>query len=149
RATISALAPNFGEERLTGLGVDVIKAEAKFVDEDTLGAGDFVIQARRFIVATGSKPLIPTIPGLDRVETFTHEALLSHLARLPKLVVVGADGHGLALAQAYRRFGSQVTVVEPNQALPLDDPELTGAALDAARREGLSILEGARIERVE
>jgi pyruvate/2-oxoglutarate dehydrogenase complex dihydrolipoamide dehydrogenase (E3) component len=146
---IDAIAPNDSVERYNGLGVDVIKASARFIDNDTVEAGDYRIKARRFIVATGSKPLIPPIPGLDRVPFYTNETIFAKTHRVSHLLIIGAGPVGLELAQAHRRLGSEVTVVEAGRALSKDDPELREYLLKSLRAEGVRILENARVERVE
>ncbi len=144
-----AMAANVSAERLNGLGVDVIKASAHFSDPDTVEAGSHVIRARRFIVATGSAPLIPPIPGLDRIPYFTSETIFSHIHRMPHLIVMGGGSVGLELAQAYHRLGSDVTVIDAGPVLPRDDPELRAHVLKCLRNEGIRIVENARIERIE
>ncbi len=104
-------------ERYNGLGVDIVKASARFIDKDTVEAGNFHIKARRFIVATGSAPLIPPIPGLDRIPYFTNETIFTNIHRIAHLIIIGGGPVGLELAQAHRRLGSEVTVVEASRAL--------------------------------
>jgi pyruvate/2-oxoglutarate dehydrogenase complex dihydrolipoamide dehydrogenase (E3) component len=149
QSVIDAIAPYDSVERFNGLGVQVIKASARFADKDTVEAGAYQIKARRFIVATGSVPFVPPIPGLDRVPYFTNETIFSNAHRLPHLLIVGGGPIGLELAQAHRRLGSDVTVVEAARALPRDDPELRDTLLKALRDEGVRILENARVERIE
>ncbi len=149
QAVVEAMTPEVSAERYNGLGVDVIKAGARFLDHATVAAGDYDIKARRFIVATGSAPLVPPIPGLDRVPYFTNETIFSHIHRIPHLIVMGGGSVGLELAQAHRRLGSDVTVVSAGPALPRDDAELRGHVLKCLREEGIRVLENARIERIE
>ena len=73
--TIRAVAPNDSAERLAGLGVRVIRAKAAFKDRRTLIAGDVEIRARRFVIATGSRPAVPSIAGLDRSPFLTNETI--------------------------------------------------------------------------
>src|SRR5690606_37745538 len=113
---MAELANNDAAERLDGLGVDVIKADARFLDRNTVVAGDRLIKARRFIIATGSSPLVPPIPGLDRVPFFTNETIFDNNRRLSHLLVIGGGAIGLELAQAHRRLGSEVTVLEAEKA---------------------------------
>ena len=148
-AAAEALAPDVSAERLNGLGINVIKASARFTAPDTVEAGDYEIKARRFIVAAGSRPLVPPIPGLDAIPYFTSETIFSHIFRIPHLVILGGGSHGLEFAQAFRRLGSEVTVVEAGPALSRDDPELRGYLLKCLRDEGIRVVENARIERIE
>ena len=149
QSVIDAIAPNDSAERFNGLGVDVIKGEARFLDKDTVSVGSATIKARRFIVASGSAPLIPPIPGLDRVQYFTNETIFKNSYRFGHLLIAGGGPVGIELAQAYRRLGSEVTVIEAGKALSRDDPELRDVVLKALREEGVRIIENARVERVE
>lgn len=148
-AVIAAIAPNDSVERFEGLGVTVIKAHARFIDKETVAAGDHRITARRFVIATGSSPLVPPIPGLEDVPYFTNETIFDNAEPIGHLVVVGGGPIGMELAQAHLRLGAQVTVLEGLTALAKDDPEMTAVVLDHLRREGLDIREGAKVQRVE
>jgi pyruvate/2-oxoglutarate dehydrogenase complex dihydrolipoamide dehydrogenase (E3) component len=109
---IAAIAPVDSVERFTALGVRVIKGHAAFKDRRTVVVGDTEIRARRFVIATGSAPAVPPIPGLDQGVYLTNETILD-LTTLPKhLIVIGAGPIGLEMAQAFRRLGSNVTVCE-------------------------------------
>jgi len=145
---IDAIAPNDSVERFTALGVKVIKATAQFISRDTVLAGDQRIRARHFVVATGSSPAVPPIPGLDAVPHFTNETIFDAREQIDHLIIIGGGPIGLELAQAYRRLGSRVTVLEAMKALGKDDPELSEVVLNAVRAEGVDIREGALVERV-
>lgn len=148
KRTIANAAPNASPERFAGLGVRVIAAAGKFVDKSTVVAGDFRITARRFVIATGSAPVIPAISGLQDVPYFTNETIFENAKPLPHLIVIGAGATGLEIAQAYRRLGSQVTVLDAAQALGDEDPELAAVLLTKLSGEGIAIREGVRITRV-
>jgi pyruvate/2-oxoglutarate dehydrogenase complex dihydrolipoamide dehydrogenase (E3) component len=148
RGVMTALAPNAARERLTGLGVHVVEGAARFIDPRTVAVGDLKIQARRFVIATGSVPIIPAIPGLAVTPHFTAETIFD-LDEIPRhLIVVGAGGVGLELAQAFRRLGSEVTVLEAATPLAGDDPESAGLVLDALAREGITLRTGVKIANV-
>ena len=146
---IAAIAPNDSVERFTGLGVRVIQATGRFLDKATVEAGNYRIRARRFVIATGTSPLVPPIPGLDQVPYFTNETIFDNRSKLDHLIVIGAGPSGLELAQAHLRLGSKVTVLESLKAMGKDDPELVSVLLKRLRDEGLLIREGAFVERVE
>jgi len=148
QGVIAAIAPNDSVERFTGLGVKVIPAAGHFITRDTLLAGDQRIRARRFVIATGSSPLIPPIDGLDRVPYFTSETIFDNREKLEHLIVIGAGPIGLELAQAFLRLGSRVTVIEAAKALGQDDPEMSEVVLKRVRAEGLELREHATVERV-
>lgn len=142
REVIEAVAPNFTRERFAGLGVRVITGAARFSDADTLAVDDFAIKANRFVIATGSSPVIPAIPGLLDTPHFTSESL-ADLAELPRrLIVIGAGAAGLELAQAFRRLGAEVSVLEAAIPLAREDPECAAIVLDALEREGVKLRAG-------
>ncbi|MDP3895640.1 MAG: FAD-dependent oxidoreductase [Mesorhizobium sp.] len=149
KAVIAAIAPNDSVERFTALGVHVIQAEAKFTGPRTVTAGEFEIRARRFVVATGSSPLVPPIPGLDTVDYLTNETIFEQTRKPGHLVIVGGGPIGMELAQAHRRLGCDVTVLEGMKALGKDDPELAAHVLKSLRAEDIVIREGAKVTAVE
>lgn len=148
KSTIARATPNTSSERFAGLGVRVIAAAAKFVDKSTVVAGDFRITARRFVIATGSSPVIPPIPGLQDVPYFTNETIFENAKPLAHLIVIGSGAHGLELAQAYRRLGSQVTILDTARALADEDPELAAVLLAKLCDEGIAIRDDVRVARV-
>jgi pyruvate/2-oxoglutarate dehydrogenase complex dihydrolipoamide dehydrogenase (E3) component len=150
---IGAIAPNDSKERFTGLGVRVIEGEARFRDTRTVVVGPendvkFEIKARRFVVATGSLPVVPTISGLENVPFLTNENAFEQRERPKHLIVIGGGPIGLELAQAFRRLGSEVTVLEVVQPLGCEDPECAAIVLDAFAREGITVRSGVKVERV-
>lgn len=149
RDTIAAIEPNDSVERFTSLGVTVIKAEARFRDPRTVVAGETEIRARRFVIATGSSPFIPPVPGLDSVPFLTNETIFEQRRRPNHLLILGGGPIGIELAQAHRRLGSKVTVIEAQKALGREDPELASLALEKLRAEDIAILEGSKVMRVE
>lgn len=149
QSVIAAIAPNDSVERFTGLGVEVIQGTGRFKDRRTVVVGDREIVARRFVIATGSSPAVPPIPGLDRVPYFTNETIFNNSRHLERLIVIGGGPIGLELAQAHLRLGSAVTVVEAFKAMGKDDPELSAVVLERLRAEGLQILDGVKVEKVE
>jgi pyruvate/2-oxoglutarate dehydrogenase complex dihydrolipoamide dehydrogenase (E3) component len=148
KAVIAAIAPNDSVERFTGLGVRVITAAGRFIDKNTVIAGEHRITARRFIIATGSSPVVPPIPGLAEVPYFTNETIFDNTTKLTHLIIIGGGPIGLELAQAHRRLGSQVTVLEGAKAMAKDDPELAAVVLARLRNEGVDIREGALVKSV-
>jgi pyruvate/2-oxoglutarate dehydrogenase complex dihydrolipoamide dehydrogenase (E3) component len=149
RDVIDAVAPNFARERFAGLGVRIIDGAARFTDADTVAVGDFTIKANRFVVATGSSPLIPAIPGLLDTPHLTSETV-ADLAQLPRhLIVIGTDAAGLELAQAFGRLGSEVTVLEEAATLlAREDRECAEVVLDALEREGVKLRTGVEVTNV-
>lgn len=146
---VASIAPNDSVERFAGLGVHVIHGAASFTDGTTVVAGDSRITARRFVIATGSTPAIPSIAGLDSVPYSTNETIFDRRQKIDHLIVIGGGPAGLELAQAYLRLGSRVTVLEAVKALGKDDPELSEFVLGHLRAEGVDLREGSRVEQVE
>ena len=148
RRVIAAIAPNDSRERFGGLGVRVIAGAARFKDAATVAVDNLEVKARRFVVATGSSPAIPPIPGLADTPHLTNETIFD-LAECPEhLVVIGAGPVGLELAQAFRRLGADVTVVEAATPLAKDDPECAEVVLDQLKRDGVVIRLGVVVTRV-
>ncbi|MFQ5534988.1 MAG: dihydrolipoyl dehydrogenase family protein [Sphingomonadales bacterium] len=146
---IGAIAPNDSVERFTGLGVKVIEEAARFAGPGKVEAGDYLVTARRFVIATGSSPAVPPIPGLDQVPFLTNETIFDN-KQLPRhLVVIGGGPIGMELAQAHRRLGAEVTVLEKFSFFAKDDPELAQTVVESMRREGTRLMDGADISSVE
>ncbi|MEM7544188.1 MAG: FAD-dependent oxidoreductase [Pseudomonadota bacterium] len=146
RRVIAGIEPHDSVERFEGLGVTVIQAMATFTGPKEVKAGDKTIRARRFIIATGSRPWTPPIPGLEEAGFHTNETIFEVRERPEHLLVIGGGPIGLEMAQAHRRLGCRVTVLEAVKALGKDDPELAAIALDKLRGEGIDIREGAKVE---
>ena len=140
---IARIAPVDSQERFEGLGVRVIRGWAKFVSPREMSVGDHVIRARRIVLATGSRPVVPPIPGLDDVPYLTTETLWDLRDRPGHLVILGGGPIGIEMAQAHRRLGAEVTVIEAGRALGREDAEAAGLVLDSLRAEGVTLHEGA------
>jgi len=138
---IAAIAPHDSVERFEGLGVHVIQEHGRFVGPRIVQAGDIRIKARRIVVATGSSPFVPPIPGLDGVDHFTNETIFDVRDQPKHLIIIGGGPIGMEMAQAHARLGSKVTVIEGMKALGKDDPELAALVLENICAEGVTILE--------
>lgn len=146
---IAAIAPMDSVERFEGLGVQVIQAEAKFVGPGAVEAGGKRIEARRFVVATGSRAAVPPIPGLAEVPYLTNETIFN-LTELPDhLIIIGGGPIGMEMAQAFCRLGARVTLLEGAKVLARDDPELTAVVVEQVRADGVDIREGVSVVGVE
>ena len=147
---IAAIAPNDSKGRYDGLGVRVLGGTARFTDPETVQVGnETTVKARRFVIATGSSPSLPPIPGLASTPHFTNETIFQLGERLEHLVVIGAGAVGLELAQAYCRLGSMVTVIDSAEPLAREDAECVRVVLDALAREGIALRTHCAVVRVE
>ncbi|MEO0744043.1 MAG: FAD-dependent oxidoreductase [Pseudomonadota bacterium] len=146
---IAQIEPVDSQERFEGLGVHVIREFGHFISPTEVQAGDQVISARRVVIATGSGPLVPPIDGLEGVPYLTNETLWELRERPEHLLIIGGGPIGMEMAQAHRRLGSKVTVIEGAKALGKDDPEMAAVVLETLREEGIDIVEDAPAERIE
>jgi pyruvate/2-oxoglutarate dehydrogenase complex dihydrolipoamide dehydrogenase (E3) component len=147
-SVIDQIAPHDSVERFDGLGVTVIEDYGHFTSPTEVQAGERVITARRIVIATGSSPFVPPIPGLSDVPYYTNETIFDLRARPDHLLIIGGGPIGMEMAQAHRRLGSKVTVIEGQQVFAKDDPELAAILVQKLRDEGIEIVEGALAQSV-
>ncbi|WP_208354284.1 dihydrolipoyl dehydrogenase family protein [Pseudaestuariivita rosea] len=145
---IETIAPVDSQERFEGFGVNVIREYGSFISPTEVQAGDTVIEARRFVIATGSGPFVPPIPGVEDVTYYTNENIFDLRERPDHLLIIGGGPIGMEMAQAHIRLGSKVTVIEGAQAMGKDDPELAAIVLEKLKAEGIEIIEGAQAEKI-
>lgn len=146
---IAAIAPNDSVERFEGLGVTVIRAAARFTGPREIEAGERRVRARRFVIAAGSSPAIPPIPGLDSVPYLTNETIFDRREAPEHLIVIGGGPIGAEMAQAHRRLGVPVTQVSRSRFLPKDDPEVVDVVRRRFAADGVDLLENIETSRVE
>jgi pyruvate/2-oxoglutarate dehydrogenase complex dihydrolipoamide dehydrogenase (E3) component len=145
---IAGIAPHDSVERFEALGCTVIQDAAAFTGPREVVAGGQVIRARRFVLATGSRAAVPPIPGLSGLPFLTNESVFALTERPEHLIVMGGGPIGVEMAQAFRRLGSAVTLLERAQILPRDEPEAAALIREALRREGVMLEEGAAVAAV-
>ena len=150
RNAVNHIAATEDAAALARDGIDVVDGFGRFRDRTTLEVDGRVLRSSRFVVATGGRPLIPPIPGLREAKPLTNESLLQ-LSSLPaSLTILGAGPIGCEMAQAFQRLGSQVTLVEAfDRILPREEPEASAAIAQALRAEGITVVTGAKVTRVE
>lgn len=146
---IAGIAPHDSVERFEGLGATVIQASARFLDKQTVEAGGRTIRAKRTVIATGSKPVVPDTPGLDRIAVLTNESLFDLTALPSHIAIIGGGPVGLEMAQAFRRLGSAVTVISRGRPLKHDEPEAAAVVIARLRAEGVVVHEGAKVAAAE
>lgn len=136
-------------ERLRSLGVDVFLGEARFSGEDAVEVDGAILRFARAVIATGARAYVPRVDGLRTAGFHTNETVFS-LTELPKRVLVfGAGPLGCEMAQAFRRFGSETTIVEMGpQFLSREDPDAAEVIHGAFRRDGVDVRLSTRVVRV-
>ena len=150
QSVVKTVEPHDSEDRYRKLGVDVIRGEAKILDPYRILVQGQEFTARNLIIATGAHPLVPSIPGVDQVKPLTSDTIWK-IRKLPsRLVVVGGGPVGCELAQAFARFGSQVTLLEGmNRLLLKEDPEVSDFIRYRFEAEGIRVLTGHMVEAFE
>lgn len=140
RGVIAGIEPHDSPERFRGKGIDVIFGEGRFHDASTFDVDDRRLTARCFVIATGSRPAAPPLPGLDTVSHLTNENIFDLRGPVPELIVLGGGPVGAELAQGFARLGSRVHLVERGpQLLPSEDRDLAAVVEHALRREGVRL----------
>ncbi len=145
---IAQIEPMDSQERFEGFGVKVIREYGSFTSPTQVQAGDHLITARRVVLATGSSPLVPPLPGLDQVTYFTNETIFDLRDKPEHLLIIGGGPIGMEMAQAHIRLGCKVTVIEGLKALGKDDPEAATIVLDSVKAEGVAIHENAMVAQI-
>ena len=143
QSVVAKVEPHDSVERYEGLGVNCINGAAKLLSPWTVEVNGKTLSARSIIIATGARPLVPKLPGLDSVSYLTSDTLWQ-LKTLPKrLLVLGGGPIGCELAQAFARFGSVVTVVEmAPKLLPREDDDVSELLRDVFVAEGIQLALG-------
>ena len=132
-------------ERFEGLGVTVLQGAARFTGPREVAVNDTRVGARRIVIATGSSPFVPPIPGLESVPYLTNETVFD-VTELPRhVIVVGGGPIGCELGQAFRLLGARVSLLEMARLLPKDDPELVAILRNRLRADGMALYEGAKV----
>lgn len=148
RDVIAGIEPMDSQERFEGFGVNVIRAYGRFVGRSEVEAAGQRVKARRIVIATGSTAIVPPISGLEHVPYLTNETLWDLTDCPEHLLIVGAGPIGMEMAQAHRRLGAKVTVVDMDHALHHDDREMAGRVVSRLRVEGVDIIEGTGVSSV-
>lgn len=145
---IAGIAPHDSVERFEGLGVTVIQDTAHFTGRRHIQAGGQTIKAKYFVIATGSSAFVPPIDGLADTPYWTNETIFDVTEPINHLIVIGGGPIGMELAQAHRRLGAKVTVVEMLNALGKDDSEAAEVVKAKLRSEGIDLQEGTAVTKV-
>lgn len=142
---ITTLAPQDSVERFEKLGVQVFREKASFLTPTLLQAGPVQIQAKYFVIATGSSPSVPPLPGIENIPYLTNETIFNLKEKPEHLIVIGGGPIGCELAQAYRLLGTKTTILEAFTLLPKEDSDVVEVLRHRLQEEGVEILEGAKV----
>ena len=150
QSVVKAIEPHDSVERYTSLGVECVAGEAMITSPWTVQVGERTITTRSIVLATGARPFVPPIPGLDKVDYLTSDSLWD-LRELPKrLLVLGAGPIGCELAQSFARLGAQVTVVDQApRIMPREDEDVAELVMERFTREGVRVLTGYKADSFE
>ena len=142
RHAITAIEPHDSVETFEDMGVEVIHGWARVTGPHSVEVGGRTLSAPRIVIATGSKPAIPPIEGLDGIHYLTNENLFELTEQPAHLLVLGGGAIGMEMAQAFRRLGSEVTLVNSGPLMPRDDPESVAVVRDMMEAEGVRFIDG-------
>lgn len=145
---ITTIEPHDSPEVFEDFGVEVVLGRASFTGRASLGIGGRTVTARRFVIATGSDPAAPPIPGLSDLPYLTNETVFDLEARPDHLLIIGGGAIGCELAQSFVRLGARVTLFDVGQLMPSQDAEAVAVVRDQLRRDGVEIHEGVSIASV-
>jgi pyruvate/2-oxoglutarate dehydrogenase complex dihydrolipoamide dehydrogenase (E3) component len=149
RRAIETIEPTDSQERYEKLGATVLRGSARFTGPDSLEVDGRRLTARRIVIAAGSRPAEPPIPGLDTVPHLTNETLFDLPERPEHLLILGGGPIGLEMAQAHAGLGCKVTLFEAARIAAREDPELVAIVRDALAAQGVRFLEQVQVARVE
>ncbi len=145
---VASIAPVDSQERFEGLGVTVLREHASFSGPHQVKSDSAKVNAKHFVVATGSTPFVPPITGLNGTSFFTNETIFKNRMLPDHLIIIGGGPIGAELAQAHRRLGAKVTIIEGASILNKDDPELVEVVRTQFEADGVDLFEHALVNSV-
>ena len=147
---IAKIEPHDSIERYSSLGVECITGEARILDPWTVEVGGKKLTTRNIVIATGAKPTVPTLPGIEEVEYLTSDTVWGLRVQPERLLVLGGGPIGCELGQCFARLGSSVTIVQRNaRLLPKEDADASVMLQSVLEQEGVILALGAEALRVE
>ena len=141
-AAIAAIAPHDSAERFEEMGCEVIQDWARLTGPKSVEVGGRTLTAPRIVIATGSGPLVPPIPGLDGVPYLTNETLFELTEQPGHLVIIGGGVIGMEMGQSFRRLGSDVTIINPGPLMGRDDRDSVALLVQRMEEEGVRFVNG-------
>lgn len=150
QSKIKQVEPHDSIKRYTGLGVDCFTGYAEILSPFEVRVNDQVLTTKNIILATGARPMVPPIPGLDQVDYLTSDTIWEIREQPQKMVVLGAGPIGCEMAQAFARLGSHVTQVQRGpRVMEREDPDASDLVAERFRQEGIRLLLNHTAVRVE
>ena len=146
---LSSLEPDYSIERFEGLGVKILKGTAKFKSANIISVGALEIRSKKFVISTGSRPIIPAIKGLKLVPYLTNETIFREGFFPEHLIIIGGGVSGIEISQAFCNLGAQVSIVEIGQLLASEDKEIVDVIRKKHTDLGINIFENTIIQQVE
>ena len=146
--TIQTIEPHDSPERFRNLGVNVILEEGHFIDEERVQTSSYTIKARRYVIASGSRPFMPPIPGLDKNKVFTNENIFDLRDKPSHLLILGGGPIGMEMAQSHRRLGCEVSVFDRSGIMPRDDQDNVEILRKVLLDEGVALYEHVAVKEI-
>jgi pyruvate/2-oxoglutarate dehydrogenase complex dihydrolipoamide dehydrogenase (E3) component len=141
---IRAIEPNDSQERFEGMGVKVVRERARFIDEKTVASASVEVQAKRIVLASGTRARIPGISGIEDTPYLTNETIWSVETLPAHLIIMGGGPIGTELGQAFARLGSKVTLLEAGSILSRFEPDHAEIAAQSLAADGVDLKVGVR-----
>lgn len=149
QSVIKTIEPHDSVERFEAMGVKVIRGTAQFKSDRAVAVNGQELTAKYFVIATGSRAVLPPIKGLSPHKTLTNETIFDLREKPEHLIIIGGGPIGMEMAQAHRRLGCRVTVLDIGHVLPKDDPAFAAIVRAALENEGVHIIEKTGIREIE
>ncbi|ARV59192.1 mercuric reductase [Nostocales cyanobacterium HT-58-2] len=150
RRVRAEISPHDSAQRFQKMGVDVFLGSAQFVSNDTVEVGDKTLRFKKAVIATGARPVSPSIPGIEEAGYLTNETVFSLIQKPQKLVVIGGGPIGCELAQAFRRLGCEVTLFHRGtHILNKEDADAAKIVQKVLTKEGIRLVLNCQIQSVE
>ncbi|MBD9358320.1 dihydrolipoyl dehydrogenase family protein [Methylomonas albis] len=150
RRVIAQIEPNDSPERFAGLGVDVVFGVGQFTGPNLFTVNGRQVCAKNFVIATGTGPAIPPLPGVENIPYLTNETLFAVKEPIPHLLVLGGGPIGCEMAQSLARLGSRVTLFDlAPRLLPREDDDMSAVLYQQFKQEGVDVHLGIKVLKFE
>jgi pyruvate/2-oxoglutarate dehydrogenase complex dihydrolipoamide dehydrogenase (E3) component len=150
QSVIRQIEPNDSPERFAELGVEVIFGAGQFTAPDAFSVDGRELRAKNFVIATGTRPAIPPLPGLEQIPYLTNETLFSIQEQIPHLLILGGGPIGCEMAQALARLGSRVNVFDLAPGLlPREDQDISAVVAERFKQEDIALHLGIKVIKIE